>query len=150
MVQSRHGGWKLSLWCWNLPFLREKERRKEKEKTRGPACIIHYQQSKKDCNVQQISEGNFKKINEAAAVRKTTTKQQRKKHKAMKVKGWITFVARYRTCMKITPGVTRTLWTPAELFWNKRTHQKRRVMFLSGLIWILCSQRLSENRLMVC
>ena len=43
---------------------------RKKKKTRGPAGIIHYQQNKTDCKVQQISESNFKKMKEAAEVRK--------------------------------------------------------------------------------
>ena len=47
---------------------------RKKKKACGPVCIIHYQQDKTDCKVQQIYESNFKKINEAPEVRKVQFK----------------------------------------------------------------------------
>ena len=48
--------------------------RKKKKTCCGPVRIIHYNQDKTDCKGKQISESNFKKINEAAEVRKAQFK----------------------------------------------------------------------------
>ena len=64
MVQSWYGGHKQPL------VLKSTSASRNKNKTCDPVCIIHYQQNKTDCKVQQISQSNFKKIHEAAEVRK--------------------------------------------------------------------------------
>jgi len=86
---------------------------RKKKKTWGPICIIHYQQTE-----QTVKYNRSLRVTSRKLIRQLKSK----KHKAMKVKGWMTFVGRYQLstyqiCMGITHGVTRTLWTTAKL-WN--------------------------------
>ena len=51
--------------------------RKKKKTCCGPVRIIHYNQDKTDCKGKQISESNFKKINEAAEVKKAQSNERK-------------------------------------------------------------------------